>query len=77
MIFSRSLTETITIEKHRNPKNNPETWYVNKNFQITMECYISSKRSRKRLFTSFYKNCSTPVVCKKTFDAKRHGRSIN
>ena len=28
-IFSKTLTETLPLKKPKNPKNNPETWYVN------------------------------------------------
>ena len=44
MIFSRSLTETITIEKPKNPENSPHTWYVNETFLVIVECYISLER---------------------------------
>ena len=29
MIFSKTLTETLPLKNPKNPKNNPETWYVN------------------------------------------------
>ena len=29
MIFLKSLTETIPLKNPKNPKNYPETWYVN------------------------------------------------
>ena len=32
MIFSKTSTETIPLKKPKTPKNNTETWYVNKNF---------------------------------------------
>ena len=44
MIFSRSLTETITIEKPKNPKYNPEIWYVINKLSVTVACYISLER---------------------------------
>ena len=29
---------------HQKPETNPETWYVNENFLVTVEYYISSER---------------------------------
>ena len=44
MIFLRSLTGTITIEKPKNPENKPKTWYVNENlFNIYDILYIVGK----------------------------------
>ena len=39
MIFARSLTETIPLKKPKNPKSNPETWYVNKKISVIVDCY--------------------------------------
>ena len=44
MIFSRSLTETITIEKPKNSENNPQTCYVNEKFLVIVEWDISLDR---------------------------------
>ena len=54
MIFSRSLTETISIEKPKNRKNNPETWYVNENFLIIL-MNIDEKVIKCRIQWSYFR----------------------
>ena len=32
IIFSKTSTQTLPSKNPKNPKSNPETWYVNKKF---------------------------------------------
>ena len=51
MIFSETSTKTLPLKNPKNPKDNPETWYVKeKLFDKNLTYYISLKRSLKVLF---------------------------
>ena len=44
MSFSRSLTGTTPVKNPKNPRNNPQTWYVNEKFSVIVDCFISLER---------------------------------
>ena len=49
VMFSEAMTEIITI---KNPKTNPQTWYVNEILLVNMTYCISLKSSQKVLLNA-------------------------
>ena len=47
MIFVRSLTGTLPSKKPKNPKHNPETWYVNNSGVLHIVEKVIKRRIRR------------------------------